>query len=469
MDVSLRRTSFGIRAHSATVRALTPLLLLLPALAVAQVQQLGEGRDGPLDVTALDTIVNAASALTADAAAGDPLVTVADSTPFSAGAMVLVMQTQWKSDGERYRIGEYSLHFIERVIGPRLQLATPLNRPFKMGEAQAVLVPQYTDVTVRSGASLVAPAWNGSSGGVLALVATGAFRNDGQVSATGQGFRGGTAREVAEREAGCVGEDEPAPRGSERGEGALVGGFGTSFTGRRNNDSGGGGGVCTYAGGGGGASLGEGGQGGFSADARRDVGGVGGQALTFSGLVLGGGGGASNGTFGKGRSGARGGGAVFVRARSLDGAGAFVSNGSDGPPTDARFGGGGGAGAAGSIIIEVIDDARCKLFAVGGAGGAATDQGPGGGGGGGLTSLRAGKVLECPMSVAGGSSGIVGSMALGAQPGLAGKTSVLEVGSKTTPFDSGPGVTLTRLGCGCSGVEGGSLLMMLVLLGRRRR
>ena len=73
------------------------------------------------------------------------------------------------------------------------------------------------------------------------------------------------------------------------------------------------------------------------------------------------------------------------------------------------------------------------------------------------------------MSVAGGPSGTVGSMELGAQPGLAGKTSVLEVGSKTMPFTSGPGVTLTRLGCGCSGVEGGSLVAMLVLLRRRRR
>lgn len=451
------------------MRVLLLLLLLLPAMAAAQVQQLGEGRDGPLDVSALNTIINAASPLSADAAAGDPLVTVADSTPFSAGAMVLVVQTQWRSDGERFRIGEYSLHFIERVVGPRLQLATPLSRPFRMGEAQAVLVPQFTDVTVHEGASLVAPAWNGNSGGVLALVATGVFRNDGEVSATGQGFRGGTAREVADREAGCYGEDELAPRGSERGEGGLIGGFGVSFTGRRNNDSGGGGGVCSYSGGGGGASLGEGGQGGFSADARRDVGGVGGQALTVAGLVLGGGGGASNGTFGKGRSGGRGGGAIFLRARSLDGSGVIVANGTDGPSTDARSGGGGGAGAAGSIIVEVVEDARCQLFAVGGAGGSATDQGPGGGGGGGLTSLRARKVLECPMSVVGGASGTVASVELGAQSGLAGKTSVLEVGTKTMPFMSGPGVTLTRLGCGCSGVEGGSLLAVLLVLRRRRR
>jgi hypothetical protein len=443
--------------------------MLVPTMATAQLQQLGAGRDGPLDVVALNTIVNSSSPLSADAAAGDPLVTVADSTPFSAGAMVLVVQTQWRSGGERYRIGEYSVHVIERVVGARLQLATPLSRSFRADETQAVLVPQYTDVVVRGGASLIAPAWNGSSGGVLALVATGLLRNDGVISASGQGFRGGTAREVAASETSCSSDEEPAPRGSERGEGSLLGGFGVSSTGRRNNDSGGGGAVCSFSGGGGGANLGEGGQGGFSADLRRDVGGLGGQALLTAGLSLGGGGGASNGTVGKGRPGAPGGGAIFLRVRSLDGTGFVVANGSDGPSADAPLSGGGGAGAAGSIVIEVVDDARCRLVAVGGAGGSASDFGPGGGGGGGLTSLRARKVLQCPMSVLGGASGKVRSMELGAQSGLAGKAMVTEVGSSSTPFPSGPGVSLTRLGCGGSGIEGGSLLGLLAVLVRRQK
>lgn len=452
------------------MRALLPLLLaLFSSTALAQVQQLGDGRDGPLEVSSPNTVVTLATPLAADAAAGDPLITVVDSTGFTAGALVLVVQTQWRSDGERYRIGEYSLHFVERVAGGRLELASPLNRPFRVGETQAVLVRQYTDVTIREGASLRAPPWNGSSGGVLALAATGVVRNDGVVSASGLGFRGGTPHELSERETACSGDDEPAPRGAERGEGALLGGFGPTFTGRRNQDSGGGGGVCAYSGGGGGASLGEGGQGGFSADGRRDVGGVGGESLTFAGLVLGGGGGATNGTFGRGRAGGRGGGAIFLRARSLDGAGTFVANGEEGGSTDNRFGGGGGAGAAGSIVIELVDDARCTLIAVGGAGGAGTDHGPGGGGGGGHVSLRARKVLECPMAVGGGASGKVMSLDFGAQPGAPGKAQVLELGPSVMPFASGPGVTLTRLGCGCSGAEGSALLGLLLVVARRRR
>lgn len=450
------------------MRSLLLLSLLISASVFAQVQQLGEGRDGPLEVTAPGTVVNQSTALAEDAAAGDPFITVVDSSPFVTGSVVLVVHTQWQSDGERYRIGEYSVHFVERVVGARVELGSPLNRPWRRGEGQAVLVPQFTDVTVSSTGSLVAQPWNGTSGGVLAFLATGRVSNDGLISATGAGFRGGTGREVVEAEAGCVNENEPAVRGAERGESVLIGGFGTTSTGRGANDSGGGGGVCRYSGGGGGGSLGEGGQGGLSADGRRDVGGFGGQALAFAGLVLGGGGGATNGTGGQGRGGGRGGGAIFIRARSLDGSGHMEANGAAGAAPSSRLGSGSGAGGAGSIVIEVVDDARCALFANGGVGGNGVEHGPGGGGGGGHLSLRARKVLECPMSVTGGEAGRVMGVEFGALAGAAGKTSVREVGSTVSPFPNGPGTTLTRLGCGCSGTDAAGLLSLFLVALRAR-
>jgi hypothetical protein len=456
--------------HTARVlRLAVTLAALLAPIAHAQVQQLGDGRDGALLVTSPGTIINTSTALSEDAAAGDPLVTVVDSSAFTTGSLVLILQSQWRSGGERYRIGEYSVHVVERVVGARLELNSPLNRPWKAGETQAVLVPQYTTVTVAEGGSLVAAPWNGTSGGVMALSANGAVRVDGVLSASGAGFRGGTPREVDEREVGCAREDEAAPRGAERGESVLIGGFGTAFTGRGNNDSGGGGALCQYAGGGGGASLGEGGQGGFSYDGKRDVGGVGGAPLTFAGLVIGSGGGATNGTFGRGQPGARGGGAVFLRARSLDGTGHVEANGADGSGPDTRFGGASGAGGAGGIVIEVVDSARCALFANGGAGGAGFASGPGGGGGGGFASLRAGKVTQCPMSVAGGAAGLVMGAEQGATPGAAGKTAVREVGAQQTPFMNGPGVTITRLGCGCASSDGLWALLAVASLLRRRR
>lgn len=445
------------------------LLVALASPALAQVQQLGDGRDGTLAVTAPNTVINASSPLSDDAAAGDPWILVVDATPFSAGGLVLIVQSQWRSDGERYRIGEFSLHLIQRVVGNRLELASPLNRPWRSLETQAVSVPQYTDVTVAEGASLLAPAWNGTSGGVLALVATGTVRNDGLLSASGQGLRGGTPREVSEAERLCMGDGEVAPRGAMKGEGALVGSYASSVTGRGPNDSGGGGGVCQYAGGGGGGSLGEGGQGGASADGKRDVGGIGGTALTYAGLVLGGGGGAANGTFGRGRPGGNGGGAIFLRARALQGGGAMTADGADAPATDSRFGASGGGGGGGSVVLEIVDSAQCRVSANGGAGGMATDSGPGGGGGGGRVSLRAARIVECPASVAGGASGKVTAGDFGATAGLPGVTTVREVTAQKEPFANGPGLTVEKLGCTCASTAAWPLVVLVAASALRRR
>ncbi|MCU0699654.1 MAG: hypothetical protein MUC96_24360 [Myxococcaceae bacterium] len=440
------------------------------SLATAQVQQLGDGKDGPLDVTTAGVVVNRHSPLAADAAAGDSRLTVVDSTPFRAGMTVVVVQSRFKSDGERARVGEFSVHTLERVVGPVLELSQALTRAWRLDEAQVVTVPEYTDVTIAPGASLLAPPWDGRSGGVLAFFAAGRLVNDGAVSAKGAGLRSGAAVDVAEAEAGCVREDERGPRGSQRGEGALVGAT-PALTGRGFNDSGGGGGVCRASGGGGGAGLGQGGQGGVSEDGRRDVGGLGGEALTARGLHLGGGGGAANGAAGMGRSGGRGGGAVFVRARSLDGSGTFVASGEAGGSATTRQGGGGGGGGAGGVVLEVVDDARCTVLAEGGAGGAGTTHGPGGGGGGGHVSLRARRVVECPLSVAGGAAGVVTSGPGGAQPGAEGQAAAREVSPQTDPFPSGPGVTLERLGCGCTGGAdaGGFVTVLLLASGWRRR
>lgn len=446
---------------------MTWLLALAVVAPLAQLQQLGDGRDGALEVSGPLT-VNRSTELTANAAAGDPFVLVADATPFEKGSLALLVHSQWRSDGERYRIGEFSLHTVERVVGTRLEFSTPLSRPWRSGESQVVLVPQFTEVTITSSGLLEAPPWTGAGGGVLAFVATGLVRNDGVISASGKGLRGGTTREISQRETGCMADEEPGPRGAERGEGSLIGTFGATFTGRRNADSGGGGGACSYSGGGGGASRGEGGQGGYSVDGRRDVGGLGGLALTGSGLLFGGGGGASNGTFGQGRTGGRGGGAVFVRARSLAGAGRIEADGASGGVAGGQFGASSGAGGAGSVVLELVDEARCTVSAAGGAGGdTAFGQGPGGGGGGGRVLVRAAQVVECPISVSGGRAGLSTGADLGAQPGLPGEATVREVGSQTVPFDSGPGVTLVRLGCGCDGAS--VLLPWVLLLPRRRR
>lgn len=432
-------------------------------------QPLGDGRHGALEVVAQGTVINRATPLLADAAAGASALEVADAMGLAPGDLLLLVQSQALADGDRAAVGTFALHQVRRVVATHVELAAPLARTWRAGEAQAVTVPQYTAVTVTAEGALVAPPWDGASGGVLALLAQGEVRNDGAVSASGRGLRGGVSREVSQL-LGCSDLDEPAPRGGERGEGVRRGGYGPTATGRRENDSGGGGNVCGYSGGGGGASLGAGGQGGASSDGVRDVGGLGGLALDGGGLVFGGGGGAANGSFSHGTRGGAGGGAVYVRAASLTGSGRLEADGEASAPARGDFGGAGGAGAGGSVVVELTGEARCQLSARGGIGGDGTKAGPGGGGGGGFVSLRATQADACPASVAGGAAGQVGGAPLGAvagQPGAA----VVEVHEGAMDFPSGPGFGLHAAGCGCQVAAPGWLLLAagaLLWRGRRR-
>ena len=59
-------------------------------------------------------------------------------------------------------------------------------------KTQIVRVPQYTDVTVNSGGSITAAAWDGNQGGILAFNASGTVTVDsgGRIDVSGLGFRG---------------------------------------------------------------------------------------------------------------------------------------------------------------------------------------------------------------------------------------------------------------------------------------
>ncbi|MBS1149473.1 MAG: hypothetical protein H6Q89_1171 [Myxococcaceae bacterium] len=441
-------------------------------------QALGDGRLGPLLVTEQERVINRASAIVADAPAGSSSVRVGDASPFAATDAVLVLQTQWSS-GPRDAVGTWEIHRVVRVVGTTVELDSPLAHPFAMFDAQLVTLPEYTNVSVSAGAGLRAPAWNGSSGGVLALLVTGRVVNEGTFTASGAGLRGGGVREVGQQ-AGCPGLDVPAPLGSERGEGlARVNPLGT---GRRNNDSGGGGGNCRYAGGGGGAHVGAGGEGGRSTDSER-VGGSGGEPFRTAGLVLGGGGGAANGSFGQGASGGAGGGVVFLRALQVEGSGAWLADGADSLDGKGTFGPGAGGGAGGTVWLEVEDVVtQCVLSARGGNGGSSPGASAGGGGGGGRVLLRAGRVLGCPANVSAGAAGTVASLPVGAGPEgpLAPEhVGVAEVdergrdaGYDPATVPRGPRVELLRShsGCQCSQFPGLWLAPLgLLWLARRRR
>jgi MYXO-CTERM domain-containing protein len=415
------------------------------SLAEPDVFELGNGQHGALRVQQMDTSINVATALTAPSGTGSKALAVADVTGFAAGELVLVLQsaasvlvpeasTSGPLELTSVEAGRWEFARLESVAPGQLSLTAPLASPFSAPGAQVVRVPEYTRVQILSGGSLVAPPWNGSSGGVLVFLATDLVLNDGLISADGAGFRGGTFAFNRGQITGCTELNQAQAKGGARkGEGLFSAAPGAPTHGYGALGNGAGGGNCDEGGGGGGGHGGAGGQGGFTRieDGSRDVGGRGGVALHYSPLsrmMFGGGGGAGSGDSGgaegaTGTSGAAGGGIIYIRARGLQGnQGIIRANGNSAGASIADAAGGGGAG--GSVTVRVQSGLTCmSLEAQGGNGGNNTDaaapHAPGGGGGGGVVWVQ-GDRLSCPISSVPGLGGTAtaasGAASYGASP-----------------------------------------------------
>ena len=369
---------------------------------------------------------------------------------------------------------------------------------------QVIVVPQYTTASFSSGSPPTALAWNGSTGGVLALDTSSTLTlNGATVSVSGLGFRGGAGMQLTGGGGANTDYRQPAPAtytgavGGEagydaaKGEGIAGTPFwvesGASFAaGNSSYPSGtagtdgsmargapgnaGGGGTDAdpaandqNAGGGGGANGGAGGFGGDSWNTNLSVGGEGGTAFpaTINRVAMGGGGGAGtrNNSDGDNQAsgGATGGGIIIIRTYALSGAAILTANGINAYNGTANDAGGGG-GAGGSIVVLSANggESGLTLQANGGNGGDAwasepftlgNRHGPGGGGGGGVVLVSG---SPASISVSGGTNGLTEDpgVSYGSTPGAAG-TSVTNASiSQTSGTQSGaqctPDMTLTK-------------------------
>ncbi|MDX1908721.1 MAG: T9SS type A sorting domain-containing protein [Bacteroidia bacterium] len=285
---------------------------------------------------------------------------------------------------------------------------------------QLIKVPQYADAVVTG--TLTAPAWNGTTGGVLALEVSGTLTLNATIDLNGRGFRGGA---YANSALACsfltIYPDFFYPasglRGAKKGEGIATyitgkdGGKGTQA-------QGGGGGNDHNTGGGGGGNYSAGGTGGTRqttgfncAGAHPGVGGRTLAALGYSNLnpyvFAGGGGGAGQGNNNEGTGGGNGGGIIMIKAGTLTGNGQTI-RASGQSATDGLSDGGGGGGGGGVIMLAVNTFSGALTLEARGGDGADTDincEGPGGGGAGGViwSSTALGGVTR---TLTGGAAGV---------------------------------------------------------------
>lgn len=235
------------------------------------------GKDGALTVGVANTVVNSYTTLGVGAAAGATTLSVASAAGITVGDVLLVYQAQGATIGtgntSAYgavtalgNAGRYEYVSVAAVSGTTITLGTacdttPLRFSYNSG-AQVVRVPQYSSLTVNGGASIVAQAWNGSTGGVVAAIVDGTATVNGSINANAAGFRGG----AVDNDTTGAGTDVPAfvaataVSGAEKGE-SIAGSQATydGLGGRYNRGApanGGGGGNAHNAGGGGGANGG---------------------------------------------------------------------------------------------------------------------------------------------------------------------------------------------------------------------
>ncbi len=371
---------------------------------------------------------------------------------------------------------------------------------------QVVLVPQYISATLSATTPPTAFAWNGSTGGVLALDVAGQLNlNGATVSVNGMGFRGGAGMQLTGGVAGATNVDyiQKAPAaytgavggvaGIDAAKGEGVAGTpewvesGTSFLQTTSNypsgtagvdgsmargapgNAGAGGtdsdaaGNSQNAGGGGGGNGGMGGFGGDSWNTNLSSGGEGGSPFpaTIDRVAMGGGGGAGSRNNSDGdnqaSSGATGGGIIFIRADSFTGTGTFTANG-NGAYNGTAYDAGGGGGSGGSIVILAANggESGLTLQANGGRGGDAWDSdafkladrhGPGGGGAGGVIFVSG---APASLSVTGGANGttLTPGVAYGATSGGNGVTATNNTLGQVTGIQSSalcaPDMTLSK-------------------------
>jgi uncharacterized repeat protein (TIGR01451 family) len=248
-------------------------------LSLARLQHPLLGKDGAQTISALNQAVNSYGVLSANASKGATtiqLVSAGSLGVVQAGDLLMLMQMQGATidtiDNDTYGTiidlngaGQYEM---VGVTGANLGNNTITldgtcgglrNNYLASGHTQVIRVPQYTTLAVPTNTSISAPAWDGNTGGVVAIFAQDGitFAGTGKIDVTGRGFRGGGIDATSGVGTGsAIFRSSNTADGAEKGEGvagyqnALVNGF----YGRGAPANGGGGGNYARAGGGGGGN-----------------------------------------------------------------------------------------------------------------------------------------------------------------------------------------------------------------------
>ncbi|AEA45253.1 gliding motility-associated C-terminal domain-containing protein [Fluviicola taffensis] len=296
------------------------LLLFILLLLTSNFGFSQKAKNGAFTITAPLTVVNTYAQVTANVAIGSTTFPVSNTLSLTQGDLILIIQMQGASVdidtisaspwgwgwGGTYTMssnsfqalnglipgvwtdyrsefgavtnynnaGKHELAEVLSVAGSNVTVRCGLKNNYTAtGHVQIVKVPRYSSLTLNANTSIVPQAWNGTTGGIVALEVEGAisFGNLSKISASGFGFRGGLVENVSGSASSANEVGYPGHKinvagtggvgGAEKGEG--IGGSATAeyttLYSRYGNGAianGAGGGNNKNAGGGGGSNVG---------------------------------------------------------------------------------------------------------------------------------------------------------------------------------------------------------------------
>lgn len=149
------------------------------------IDKFGNGSDG---VGSINTSTDATANTTFSGTETQSTGTAGSGTGFAAGNLVLIHQSRNGGDGA----GVWELNKISSVGGGTdWTLAYPLQNDYGT-TGQVYLFKQYSSYTVNSGQTLTGSAWDGTKGGIIAVLVNGVATITGNITTVGKGYRGAT-------------------------------------------------------------------------------------------------------------------------------------------------------------------------------------------------------------------------------------------------------------------------------------
>lgn len=319
------------------------------------------------------------------------------SNGIAAGDEVLLINLQGATS-DTTDVGNYEFKEVQSVSASTITFTSAITKSFDgtTPANQKVVVqrvPNYTNVTIQSGGTLTASAWDGltttptgAAGyltGIVTFRASGTVdvQSGGTITANSLGYQGAPASSTQN----VYGSSATGTAGTGSVTATCTantnGGGGGSRAISGSNDAGGGGGGGHGAAGSNGVQVG-----GFAALCQ----GIGGSAIgdvSLSQMFFGGGGGNGGtitGSAGTTGPGGQGGGIIFISGATVSNSGSITANGQAGTNSSGTYAGGAGGGAGGSIYIAgtTISLGSSTVTATGGTGGTRVGTNPGSGGAG---------------------------------------------------------------------------------------